>query len=251
MKKKDKKIKLALFDIDGTIFRSSLLIEFINGLVEAGIFPEKARKGMEGAHLAWLDRRGNYHDYLMKVVKVHLKYIKGKKWSAVKRVVEKVIATHEDRVYRYTRDFVKSLKEKGYVLVSISGSPVYMVKRFADHMGFDYAFGQILEIKNGSFTGKIANPDFYDKEKVLNAFIGREELEVDWKNSVAVGDTDNDIPMLGMVGRPIAFNPNRTFARFAMKRKWQIIVERKDTIYRIKESDILPYEGMEKTEKNR
>jgi len=246
MTAKNKKVKLALFDIDGTIFRSSLLIEFINGLVEAGIFPEQARKGMEGAHLAWLDRRGNYHDYLMKVVKVHLKYIKGKKWSDVEKVVKKVIATHEDRVYRYTRDLVKALKNKGYLLVSISGSPVYMVKRFARHLGFNYAFGQILEIKEGKFTGKIVNKDFYDKEKVLDSFIKQEGLDIDWKNSVAIGDTNNDIPMLQMVGRPIAFNPNRTFANYAFKHGWEVVVERKDTIYKVDSCKILPYEGMSK-----
>ncbi|OGE84158.1 MAG: hypothetical protein A3B23_00985 [Candidatus Colwellbacteria bacterium RIFCSPLOWO2_01_FULL_48_10] len=239
-----RKVKLALFDIDGTIFRSSLLIEYINGLIESGIFPKKAGNGIEDAHLAWLDRRGNYHDYLMDVVKVHLKYIKGKKWADVKKVVDRVVATHEDRVYRYTRDLVKSLKKKGYFLVSISGSPVYMVQKFARHMGFDRAFGQTLEIKRGKFTGIISNPEFLNKDKILNFFLEKEALDIDWKNSIAVGDTDNDIPMLKMVGHPIAFNPNREFVKYALKNSWEIVVERKDVIYKINSCLILPYEVM-------
>jgi len=31
--------KLAIFDIDGTIFRSSLTIELLESLIEEGVFP--------------------------------------------------------------------------------------------------------------------------------------------------------------------------------------------------------------------
>ena len=239
-----KKTKLALFDIDGTIFRSSLLIELINGLIENAVFPKAAWPEMERAHLSWLDRTGRYDDYLMKVIKVHLKYIKGCNWHEVSGVVEKVIRNHKDHVYRYTRDLIKKFKRGGYILVAISGSPEYMVARFARHMGFHHHFGQKLDIKDGLFTGKIVTLDFLNKKKILKGFVKREKLNVDWKNSVAVGDTDNDIPMLKMVGYPIAFNPNRTFASYSMKHGWDVVVERKDTIYKIKKSAILPYEGM-------
>ena len=232
------KVKLALFDIDGTIFRSSLLIEFINGLVEAGIFPRAAAPEMEKAHNAWMDRKGQYHDYLMKVVKVHLKHIKGCTWSEVSGVVDRVMRNHKDHVYRYTRDLVKKLKKRGFVLVAISGSPEYMVGRFAKYMRFNHYFGQMLEIKNGVFTGKIVTLDFLKKEKILKGFIKREGLSVDWKNSVTVGDTDNDIPMLRMVGRPIAFNPNASFAKYAKKHGWEIVVERKDAIFKLKDFEV-------------
>lgn len=41
---KNSRKKLAVFDIDETIFRSSLLIEIIEALIAGGIFPAKARK---------------------------------------------------------------------------------------------------------------------------------------------------------------------------------------------------------------
>lgn len=234
-----KKIKLAFFDIDGTIFRSSLLIELINGLVESGVFPRAAWPEMEKARFAWLDRVGRYDDYLWKVVEVHLKYIKGCSWSEVSGVVDRVMRNHKNHVYRYTRDLIIKLKKQGYMLVAISGSPIYMVERFAKYMGFDSYFGQMLEIRDGVFTGKISNPDFLEKEKVLKRFLADTKLNVDWKNSVAVGDTDNDIPMLKMVGRPIAFNPNAKFAKYAKKNGWEIVVERKDAIFKLKDFEVI------------
>ena len=59
--------------------------------------------------------------------------------------------------------------------------------------------------------------------------------DINLKQSLAVGDTEGDIAMLSLVGRPIAFNPNMQLAKAAKKRKWEIIVERKDVIYDVKD----------------
>ncbi len=239
------KKKVAFFDIDGTIFRSSLLIELINELVAKGIFPKRAGEEIKAKKIAWLDRIGKYDDYLYKVVEIHLKYIKGCREEEIMKAVEDVIYFEKDRVYRFTRDLIKTLKKEGYLLVAISGSPIYLVKEFANHMGFDRSFGQILEIKNGIFTGEIVNKNFRDKESIINDFQKEEGIEIDFKNSIAVGDTDNDIKMLNLVGKPIAFNPNRSFAEHAKKNNWRIVVERKDAIYEVKDFDLLRYNGMD------
>lgn len=232
--------KVAFFDIDGTIFRSSLLIELINELVEKRVFPKRAAEEIKAKKTAWLDRVGRYDDYLYKVVEIHLKYIKGCREEEIMKAVDDVMYFEKDRVYRFTRDLIKKLKKEGYLLVAISGSPEYLVKQFAEHMGFDRAFGQVLEVKDGVFTGNIINQNFRDKESVINNFAGAENIEIDFKNSIAVGDTDNDIPMLKMVGDPIAFNPNRSFAEHARENKWRIVVERKDAIYDVKDFNLLP-----------
>ncbi|HPW34806.1 MAG TPA: HAD-IB family hydrolase, partial [Candidatus Paceibacterota bacterium] len=88
---KEKKVKIAVFDIDGTIFRSSLLIELVNGLVKAGIFPKKAHKEMEADYLAWLNRVGDYDDYLGKVISIYDRHIVGKKFKNVEVAAQKVI----------------------------------------------------------------------------------------------------------------------------------------------------------------
>jgi len=234
-KRTNKKIKLAVFDIDGTIFRSSLLIELINVLVEERIFPRKAKKEIEADYLAWLDRKGIYDTYVNKVVKIHRDYIAGCRKCDVLDVARHVVAWQKNRVHRFTRDLIKVLRRKKFYIIAISGSPQYIVSMFADYMGFDEAFGSKFEVKNGIFTGKIdLDPWIHTKDMLLRNIISVIGAPVDLRNSIAVGDTASDIPMLKMVGRPIAFNPNKSFAAYAKKKKWRIVVERKDTIYDIK-----------------
>ena len=60
----------------------------------------------------------------------------------------------------------------------------------------------------------------------------------DLKKSLAVGDTESDIEMLSAVGRPIAFNPNLQLAKYAQDQKWEIVVERKDVVYKLGDFEI-------------
>jgi HAD superfamily hydrolase (TIGR01490 family) len=230
----NKKIKLAIFDIDGTIFRSSLLIELINGLVREGVFPKIASKEMEKEYLAWLNRKGGYEDYIEKVIRIHLKYIRGRSLAEVDAVAEQTVLFMRDRVYRFTRDLISRLKKQNYRLVSISGSPTYIVSKYARVLGFQAYFGSEYEVLGGKFTGTVTNLEtFYKKAEVLRGYIKTNKLSVNLKNSIAIGDTESDAPMLSLVGKPIAFNPNLALARMAKRKNWKIVVERKDVIYNI------------------
>jgi len=234
------KLKLAVFDIDGTIFRSSLTVELVNGFFAAGIFPKSAKKEMEADYLAWRDRKAHYDTFTKKVIEIVFKYLPGCKKSDVDDIVTNVITWQKDRVYRYTRDLLTELKDKKYKLIAISGSPSYIVKSFADNLGFDIAYGLPYEVIDGSFTGQVLNMEPVEhKEKVLQTIIDKYSLDADLAKSIAVGDTQMDIPMLEMVGNPIAFNPNRELADHAKNKGWRIVVERKDVIYNVNEFDFL------------
>ncbi len=228
-------VKLAIFDIDGTIFRSSLLIELINGLVADGIFPQTAKKETEKEFRAWLDRKGNYENYIKKVIAIHLKYIHGKSFVEVEASAAQTINHLKNRLYRYTRDLIKQLKQDGYHLITISGSPTYIVSKFAKLLGFEAFFGSQYEVHEGKFTGKVLNLEtFFKKEHVLREYLHNKNLRVNFRGSIAVGDTESDIPMLAVVGKPIAFNPNLELAKHAKKKGWEVVVERKDVVYQIK-----------------
>ena len=69
--------KVAIFDIDGTIFRSSLLIELTDAFIQAGIFPVKAARIFEESRKKWLDRQGSYEEYIEAVIQAFRLNIKG------------------------------------------------------------------------------------------------------------------------------------------------------------------------------
>lgn len=231
---KKRRVRLAIFDIDGTIFRSSLLIELVNQFVREKIFPEKVLKEIESDYQAWLSRKGDYEHYITAVVRVYEKYIIGKKEKDVLRAARNVIKTQREHMYKFARDLIKKARSDGYYLVAVSGSPHEIVEMFVRAMRFDAAFGTLYEVRNGHYTGMISlDNTIRDKSKVIQLFLEDYDLVADFKNSLAVGDTQGDVPTLSMVGKPIAFNPNKSLLDIAKKRGWRIVVERKDVILEI------------------
>lgn len=225
--------KVAIFDVDGTIFRSSLLIELVNILIERDIFPVAAREEFEKEYNAWLNRHGPYEDYIGHVVETFVKYIKGVDYHELENASQDVLARHEHRTYRYTRNLISKLKQDGYYLLLISHSPKLILEEFGRKHGFNKIYGIIYETDaGGKFTGGRVEYDLImDKALILKRAVEKEGLTLD--GSVGVGDTESDISFLSMVAKPICFNPNKTLYEHAQKNNWLVVVERKDVIYEI------------------
>ncbi|OGG48845.1 hypothetical protein A3G63_02110 [Candidatus Kaiserbacteria bacterium RIFCSPLOWO2_12_FULL_52_8] len=224
---------VAVFDIDGTVFRSSLLIDLVDRLVERGLMPADTREEYREEQSRWLDRKGDYESYIGAVVDTFGKRIKGLPFDEVSYIAGELIEERKDRVYRYTRDLVKELKKKDYFLLAVSHSPRFIVDGFGFESGFDKVYGTFYTTgPSDKFTGEIEDKDLiFNKAAVLQRAVRKENLTLE--NSVGVGDTEGDIPMLEMVTSPIAFNPNAKLYKHAKRRRWKIVVERKDVIYEL------------------
>lgn len=224
--------KVAVFDIDGTIFRSSLLLELVEQLIAQKVFSKYAKAHYTESWDKWRDREGSYSDFIMSVVTAYKSYIKGVRRSEVWRVAERVVESQKKRTYRFTRDLVKKLHSTHFLL-AISHSPYEVVAPFAKTLGFDKVYAQVYEVDSKvKFTGAVLYEDvILSKEKVLERALEHNDLSL--KGSIGVGDTESDISFLKMVDHPIAFNPSSELYKTAKKNKWDIVVERKDVIYKL------------------
>ncbi|MFR9019737.1 MAG: HAD family hydrolase, partial [Fusobacterium sp.] len=129
-------------------------------------------------------------------------------------------------------------KEQGHKVIFISGSPDFLVKRMAEKWEADDYKGSTYHIENGKFSGVISPMwDSRNKIKSLNMFC--EKYNIDLEKSYAYGDTSGDYSMLKSVGNPITINPSKEFLDKLrndekIRDKVQVIVERKDVIYKMK-----------------
>lgn len=225
---------VAFFDIDGTIFRSSLLIELVEALVSEGVFPADTKEQYEDTYRAWKNREGSYEAYIDDVIRAFIANIKGVHYGTFADIARKVVAVQSKRVYRYTRDLIAELKAKGYVIIAISQSPKTVLDEFCEQYGFDKVYGRIYEIgPQDRFTGVVAEEHLIQNKANIVRRIFERHPEFTPAGSVAVGDTEGDIPLLESVERAICFNPNQALYREAERNGWEVIVERKDMIYRL------------------
>lgn len=227
------KRRVAVFDVDGTIFRSSLLIQLVERLVNDGVFPQEARKTYEREYQLWLDREGDYDAYVSGTVRAFRKYIRGVHYGVLADTAEKLVEEQWKRTYRYTRDLFRELKQKDYYLLAVSHSPKTVLDKFCPRLGFNKSYGIVYEIgPQDLFTGEVIDEHIImNKANILKRAVEKEGLSL--AHSVGVGDTESDVPFLEMVTKPICFNPNQKLYRHARRMGWRVIVERKDVVYEL------------------
>ena len=226
----------AFFDIDGTIYRNSLMVEHFKKLIKYEIIDEKAWvDNTRDIFIIWDKRQGNYDDYLLNLCDLYVESLIGLDKSDIDFATNQVIKLKAERVYTYTRSRIKWHLEQGHKVIFISGSPDFLVEKMAqkynvtDYKGSHYVF------ENNTFTGKVIPMwDSQSKMKAMDDFI--EKYNIDLEKSYAYGDTNGDITMLQRVGNPIAINPTQELLSNInqdenLSKNTQIIVERKDVIY--------------------
>lgn len=229
--------KVAVFDVDGTIFRSSLLIKLVEELIKRGDFPESARAIYKKYEDAWVERAGSYESYIDKVIVTFTTHLHGLPYLSLYEASQAVAKRQTHIRYRYTSKLMQDLKKKGYFLLAVSQSPWVVLEDFCKALGFDKVYGRFYELgPNDKLTGEVRGEDLIsDKSAIVRRAVKKHNLTL--VDSIAVGDTEGDIPMLSLVDHPVCFNPNKKLARVARANKWDIVVERKDVVYKWSGSD--------------
>ena len=224
--------KLAIFDIDGTIFRKNLSFELINELSWMKIFPKSVREELVRHYSNWLDHKGTYEDYRKALVSLYEDNIVGCKKEDIIKASQVVVPFYKNRTYIFAEDLIKKLRKENYHIIAISGSPIEVVEEYNRYLKFDEVYGSVYEIgDNGKYTGKAIFEPPHQKGNVARQYIAENDLTLE--GSYGIGDTESDEKFLEIVENPIAFNPNYNLKKIAEKNGWRIVIEKKDVIYEI------------------
>lgn len=223
----------AVFDIDGTLIRWQLY----HAVVEAIAKPSPhTLSAIKEVRRQWKTRtnKDSFKKYELELVRIFESLLAELSPEDFVQAVNTAFEEYKDQVYTYTRDLIKELKEKGYLLFAISGSHVEIVEQLATYYGFDDFVGTRYEQKSGRFTGKVQIGK-YSKHLALQKLV--EKHQATQKGSIGVGDSKSDAAFLEVVEQPIAFNPDHDLFEIAQEKSWKIVVERKNIIYQLEPRD--------------
>ncbi|MCD6492892.1 MAG: phosphoserine phosphatase SerB [Archaeoglobaceae archaeon] len=193
--KRDK--RLIVFDMDSTI-------------VDAEIIDEIARAAGVGDEVKKITKMAmNGEINFDEALKERVKLLKG----LPVKVLEKIYS--EVKLTPGAKELIQSLKSAGYKTALISGGFTYFTEKIKKELGFDYAFGNELEIKDGKLTGRIKGRiiNAEEKARIIEELAKKEGISKE--NIVAVGDGANDRIMLKNAGLGIAFNAKKALKEIA------------------------------------
>jgi len=230
----------AFYDIDGTLYRNSLMIQHFMKLIKYEVIdPYVWHSHVKHTYHEWDKRHGDFEDYLEELAEIYRNALKGINKNHIDFIASQVINLNGDKVYKYARSRIKWHKSQGHKVFFISGSPDFLVSKMAEKYDVkEYKGSQYVVDENNNFTGEIIKMwDSDNKQRAIDEFVNN--FNVDLKNSYSYGDTQGDLSMLRMVNNPVAINPNRDLLMSIKKdpdlrEKTTVIIERKDLIYKLK-----------------
>ena len=98
------------------------------------------------------------------------------------------------------------LKKVGLKRAILSGGFNYFSNYLKQKYGVDYVYANELEIENGKLTGRYIGDIVDGKRKAELLRLIAQVENVDIRQTVAVGDGANDLPMISIAGLGIAFH---------------------------------------------
>jgi HAD superfamily hydrolase (TIGR01490 family) len=223
----------AAFDLDGTLPRWQLYHATADKLAKLGYISQNDFTPIRDARMAWKRREHieSFKQYEHELVKLFEHILPNLTPLQLKEASQLVFEEYKDQVYVYTRGLIRHYKNKGYLLFAISGSQTEVVEPMAEYHGFDDFICTDYDRSEDRFTGEYTTP-LGKKDEALHELITKYRAVL--LGSVAVGDSTGDIPMLSVAEHAIAFNPELKLAKHAQENGWITVVERKNTIYRMK-----------------
>jgi HAD superfamily hydrolase (TIGR01490 family) len=127
----------------------------------------------------------------------------------------------EPEIAPAARVAVEKHRQEGHTIVLATGSTQYAARPVANGVGIPHVLSSVLEVADGTFTGKPAALCF-GHHKVTLAEKWASEHAIDLGASYFYSDSYNDLPMLERVGTAIAVNPDARLKRHARRRGWRV-----------------------------
>jgi phosphoserine phosphatase len=141
----------------------------------------------------------------------------------VRQIVRDTLdATVEPIIFAEALDLIEQHQTEGRRVYLVSASPEEIVEPLAEYLGVDGSIASRAVVDaDGRYTGEMERYVYGPfKAEAMVALAEREGIDLD--RSYAYSDSYTDVPMLEIVGRPVAVNPDRILAKAARDRGWEV-----------------------------
>lgn len=210
------------FDLDRTIIEGSSISKVGMAAWRAGLIDVGAIRSelVRGLIFGWVGEGEGVADETLPKI---LATIEGKKQAELLELREPLVERMLLEARPETLRLLRLHGRMGRDTYVVSASAIEIVELLAEKLGFTGAIATEAEVADGVYTGRLAKPFRHGGEKARAIAQLAAERNYDLSLSFAYGDSHNDLPMLELVGIPVAINPDAKLADVAYERGWPVV----------------------------
>jgi HAD superfamily hydrolase (TIGR01490 family) len=213
---------LAVFDMDGTLLSSNVVETYLwMRLQELDVASRATELGRTAVRLPGLLRaeRSERSAFLRQVYREY----EGARLSELDEIADEVLTSHV--LSRLSPAAVRRVREHraaGHRTVLVTGAIRALTRPLAPL--FDHIEAAELSVdERGICTGHLEQSPLVGESRAAWVRQYAEQEGLDLERSFAYADSHSDLPMLSVVGNPVAVQPDITLLRHARKNHWPIV----------------------------
>jgi putative phosphoserine phosphatase/1-acylglycerol-3-phosphate O-acyltransferase len=209
----------AFFDLDRTLINDFSAKQFVKSRFLSGKSTPKELLSQFVTLIAYAIGNRDF-ETLTKISALGVKGIKEKQFTDLGKEIFKDHLS--STIYPESRTLIASHLEKGHKVVIISAATLYQVKPIADELGIKDIYCTEMEVKKGKFTGIISEMCWAEGKARAGRKFSKSN-NIDLSKSFFYTDSIDDSPLLEIVGKPIATNPDNKLSQLAFENDWKIL----------------------------
>jgi HAD superfamily hydrolase (TIGR01490 family) len=212
----------AFFDVDNTMMIGASIFHFAKGLAARNFFSWRDLVRFT-ARQARLRLGGEHPDDMHSSRESALAFVAGKNVAEIVDLGEEIFDEEmADKIWAGTHALARLHLDAGQRVWLVTATPVELATIIAGRLGLTGALGTVAESEDGVYTGRLVGEVLHGEAKAaaVRALAAREGLDLE--QCSAYSDSINDLPMLSLVGRPVAVNPDSALRGEAKRRGWEI-----------------------------
>ena len=211
------------FDVDNTMMQGASIYHFARGLAARDFFTWRDLAAFAWKQVAFRLKGIEDPAHMEEAKEAALGFVAGHSVAEVVSLGEEIYDDlMADKIWSGTRALAQLHLDAGQRVWLVTAAPVELASLLARRLGLTGALGTVSEVKDGIYTGRLVGEPLHGpaKAEAITALAEKEGLDL--TQCSAYSDSANDLPMLSLVGHPVAVNPDATLKRIAKENEWEI-----------------------------
>jgi HAD superfamily hydrolase (TIGR01490 family) len=213
----------AFFDLDRTLMEGSSAFQFGRAAYKAGLLSRRQLLTDAWANIQFRLHGSTDADTHALRDRISAS-LAGTRVRDLERLGPDVLAGVLPRIYPQMLAVAYEHQDAGRRVFIVTAAARELANTLATVLAFDGGIGsQFSEIQDGVFTGRPAGYFVYRADKARAVQELAHDEGIDLAASYAYSDSESDLPMLRLVGHPVAVNPDRELHSIARAEGWEIL----------------------------
>ena len=213
----------AFFDVDNTVMQGASIFHLARGLHRREFFTTREMLGAAWKQAYFRIVGVEDPEHVADARTSALGFIAGHTVAELEALGEEIFdEAMAHRIWPGTRALAQLHLDQGQRVWLVTAAPIEIAAIIARRLGLTGAMGTVAEHVDGVYTGRLVGEMLHGPAKAVAVRALAEREGLDLSRCSAYSDSSNDLPLLCLVGDPVAINPDSALRAHARANGWRV-----------------------------